>query len=317
MVSLNLVNNKSKYKNVLKQINFSKLLIYRNQLIKSYFFTTFQTTIPTNMQTFDESNLDRVYKAPKLTTQSLEYGRKDMPFLAFGGTEKPRTVVREYQKGSRTENYSVENRYGPLGKGAFRAKYGNMWDGEPAVYDSKNLQEGGKDNQMMHMTKKPRSESQNGGQIGPVITKQGRQMCTPGYKMQNGVCIMALETAVCQPGWYKSDGVCVKAPREFMTGSPGYEKGAMGAAPSSNEYPQTADEVLSMKRLRSYMQEKKLGSVHNENMTGGQTGAVVTLAFIFVIFLMVGLYFYNSMGQGSRSRRRRSQTVNDKDGIFN
>jgi hypothetical protein len=255
------------------------------------------------MQTFDESTLNRVFSAPPLTVQSLEYGREDMPFMAFGGTEKPRTVVREYNKGE----FDPANKFGPLGRGAYNFKYGDTWAGEPAVYDTRNFQEQGKDGQMMHMTLAAKKESMagaggsGGGALGPVITKNGRKMCTPGYVMKNGVCVMEPEVSVCQPGWYKQNGICVKGNREFMAGAPSGDTsgrdcnsnnklGPMGSAAVANQYPQTTPDVLSMQRLRQYMEEKQVSPVHAENSTAGTSIAVVVFV-LFVLLVLVPLLY--------------------------
>ena len=276
------------------------------------------------MNTFDKSTVDKVYSSAPLTAQSLQYGRRDMPFMAFGGTEKPRQVIREYMQGDRKHmktqpgpkhHYDPANGFGPLGKGAYDFQYGLTWGGEPQIYDTKNFEEKGKYNQMMNMTLAPRSgsENQTGQSTGAIITKQGRRMCTPGYVMKNGICVMQLETPICQPGWYKKDGVCVKAPKEFLAGAPSpdnpnncgktsvlkqpYQLGAMGAAPSSNRYPPTKDEVLSMKRLRQYVQERQTitgATSRNGNRIENLGGAapIVQIGAI-VMFLGLVMFFFS------------------------
>ena len=68
------------------------------------------------MQAFDQASEQKAFLMPKLTAQSLEYGRDQMPFLAFGGTEKPRNYVSEYMT---AEKWNVNNTYGNLGKGGY------------------------------------------------------------------------------------------------------------------------------------------------------------------------------------------------------
>lgn len=191
---------------------------------------------------------------PPLTAQSLEYGRDQLPFLAFGGTEKPRNYVAEYMKGGKAEHFDVNNAYGNNAKGEYKFKYGLVWDGEPEIYDSKHREQ---DSQMMNMTLAP-SEKAKESQTGAIIMKEGREMCTPGYVMQDGVCVLEPSVAVCQPGWRKVNGVCVKNPREFEHGD--MPQGSMGTAPAATEYPMSRPSVLSMNRLRAYVQEKETGT---------------------------------------------------------
>ena len=125
-----------------------------------------------------------------------------------------------------------------------------------------------------------------GGQIGPLIVKEGQKMCTPGYVLQNGICVMKPETPVCLPGWYLHGGECVKGPREFMNGEASGGGGqAYGSAPINNRYPSSKDEVLSMQRLRQYIQEKQLGKRKNkiENMSGAMTPIVIVVIVLAMI----------------------------------
>jgi hypothetical protein len=53
------------------------------------------------------------------------------------------------------------------------------------------------------------------GKLGPVISKNGKKSCTPGYKLVDGKCVAKEDgEAVCMPGWEKVNGRCVKSPKE-------------------------------------------------------------------------------------------------------
>ena len=227
------------------------------------------------MQAFDTSSENRALSAPKLTAQSLQYGRDEMPFLAFGGTEKPRDYNSEYQT---AEHYDVNNTFGNLGKGGFKDKYGLIWDGERQIYDRNNKEA---KNQMFNMTNKAR-ENQNGAG-GAIITKEGRTECTPGYIMVNGDCVMETTTSICQPGWRKEDGVCVKAPQEFMDGKT--VSGSMGTASAATAYPMTKTNVLSLKRLRQYVEEKESG----EPEIPWWGWVLIVLLFLFLVVVATAL----------------------------
>lgn len=197
------------------------------------------------MQAFDQSSEERALKLPNLTAQSLQYGRDDLPFLAFGGTIKPRNYVKEYMH---AENWNPYNQYGDLGRGGYTSRYGLVWDGETEIYDKDGREAR---NQMHNMTMAPHSEKMN-GTVGAIIEKEGRMECTPGYVMKNGICVLEPTVSVCQPGWRKENGVCVKANREFM----GAEAGSFGTAKVAQMYPMSKDAVLSLKRLRAYVQQQ-------------------------------------------------------------
>jgi hypothetical protein len=230
------------------------------------------------MQAFDTSSEKKAMAMPKLTAQSLQYGRDELPFLAFGGTEKPRNYVSEYMHAEgHKKDWNPANTYGNLGKGEYTAKYGLIWDGETEIYDKSGREAR---NQMMHMTMAPEKMQ---GTVGATIEKEGRIECTPGYVLKNGVCVLQPTVAVCQPGWRKENGVCVKGPREFMQA-----QGSFGTAEVNEKYPMTKDSVLSLKRLRSYVQEKNEGtptsspsSLFNEGM-----GPFIILFFLLVVVAM-------------------------------
>ena len=209
-----------------------------------------------------------------------------MPFLAFGGTEKPRNYVSEYMNGeSGTQKpFTFYNTYGENGKGEYTAMYDLVWDGEHQIYDPAKTQEG---SQMMHMTMAPRSENMSGNS-GAIIKKEGRVQCTPGYILVNGDCVLQPSTPICQPGWRKVDGVCVKAPREFSHGE-SRPTGSMGTAFAANEYPATKDNVLSLKRLRQYVQEKQSGDSSNPYLLS-EGLAPLAIAFFFFVAIGVGCH---------------------------
>ncbi len=229
------------------------------------------------MQAFDQSSEMRTLTMPALTAQSKQYGKDEMPFLAFGGTEKPRNYVSEYMSGQ-SEHYDVNNAYGPLRKGAYDSKYGLIWDGERQIYDKHNKEA---NHQMFNMTKHAR-ESMVGGSSGAVISKEGRTQCTPGYVMKNGECVMETTNSICQPGWRKVDGVCVKDPREFMDGK---ASGSMGTAKAATEYPMTKADYLSLKRLRQYVQEKETA----ESTAWGASGFWGILVIMIMIFVLIAV----------------------------
>lgn len=230
------------------------------------------------MQAFDKSTEQRVLAAPRLTVQSKQYGREQLPFLAFGGMDAPGPTIQEYQT---AERYNVSNTYGELGRGGYESKYGLVWAGEPPVYDTGKERDTNK--RMYNMTLAPKSEQQL-GESGPVIEKEGRLQCTPGYVLQNGNCIMQTSTPVCQPGWRKVDGVCVKAPREFQAGK---ADGSFGTAEGSVKYPMTKDNILSLDRLRQYTQEKEGGT---EEGTDWAMGIVSIVGLLFFVVLVIVLF---------------------------
>lgn len=234
------------------------------------------------MQAFDQSTQNKTLTMPPLTAQSLQYGRDELPFLAFGGTEKPRNYVSEYMT---AEHYDVNNAYGPLRKGAWKDKYGLIWDGEPQIYDKGNMEA---KHQMFNMTQSPRGEHMMGsaGNSGAVIMKEGRTECTPGYVMKNGTCVMETTTAICQPGWRKVDGQCVKEPREFMHGK---VTGSMGTASAATEYPMTKADYLSLNRLRQFVQEKQEGDGTSGVGDGSLAGPYSIIAVLFVLFVAIAM----------------------------
>lgn len=229
------------------------------------------------MQAFDKSNETKVMAMPHLTVQSKQYGRDQLPFLAFGGMDAPVQSVQEYQT---AERFNVTNTYGDLGRGQYKANYGLIWDGEPPIYDTGKERDTNK--RMYNMTMPAKSEKQM-GETGPVIEKDGKIQCTPGYVLQNGNCIMQTSTPVCQPGWRKVDGVCVKAPREFQSGKP---EGSFGTAEGSVKYPMTKDNILSLDRLRQYTQEKEDGTKTDEGTDWlmGIVSIIGLLIFLAVLF---------------------------------
>lgn len=231
------------------------------------------------MQAFDKSTEQKALSLPKLTAQSLQYGRDDLPFLAFGGTEKPRNYVSEYMhaEGHHKKNWNPANTYGSLGKGEYTAKYGLIWDGETEIYDKDGKEA---DNQMMHMTTSPEHMQ---GTVGATIMKEGQIKCTPGYVLKNGVCVLEPSVPVCQPGWRKENGVCVKATREFMQA----QGGSFGTAEVNEKYPMTKDSVLSLKRLRSYVQEKNEGTQEASSLFNKGTGPFA-IAFVVLVLLLIG-----------------------------
>lgn len=220
---------------------------------------------------------------PPLTAQSLEFGRDQMPFLAFGGTEAPRDYVAEYQSGSLPDlGSNVSNEYGDYAKGAYTRRYGLIWDGENEIYDPKHREA---KKQMMNMTLAPSGDYTIGpahptkeNETGAKIVKGGKVMCTPGYVLKNGTCVLEPTTAVCQPGWRKVNGVCVKNPREFEEGIK--PQGSMGTAPAAVEYPMSKASVLSMGRLRSYIQER-------QGATTSSASSVFTMYHFFLILVII------------------------------
>ena len=229
---------------------------------------------------------------PPLTAQSLQYGRDQMPFLAFGGTEAPRDYVAEYQSGSLPDLGSdVANEYGDYAKGAYTRRYGLIWDGENEIYDPKHREA---NKQMMNMTLAATTEppkytiapnypSTKEKETGTKIMKDGKVMCTPGYVLKGGTCVLEPTTAVCQPGWRKMNGVCVKNPREFEAGVK--PQGSMGTAPAAVDYPMSKPSVLSMNRLRSYIQERQNGS---SSATSGFT-LYHALLLVVILFIVGGV----------------------------
>lgn len=228
------------------------------------------------MQTFSQTSEKRTMTMPALTAQSLEYGRDELSFLAFGGTDKPRTTTQEYQTASNGSFY-YDNTYGSLGKGEYKAKYGLVWDGEKQIYDPTNQQAR---RQMKDMTIAASKEKMQGNS-GAVIHKEGRLQCTPGYVLQNGICVIEPATPICQPGWRKVDGVCVKAPREFEHGE---KDGSFGTTEASIDYPVTKDNVLSLKRLRQYIQERQ-----TVDDTYSLSSGLAPLAVVFFMFVAIAV----------------------------
>jgi len=238
------------------------------------------------MQAFDKTNETKVLTMPNLTVQSKQYGRDQLPFLAFGGMVLPGPNIQEYQS---AERFNVSNTYGDLGRGQYKAKYGLIWAGEPPVYD--NGKERDTNKRMFNMTLPAKSESQT-GESGTVIEKDGQLQCTPGYVLQNGNCIMQTSTPICQPGWRKVDGVCVKAAREFQGGK---ADGSFGTAEGAVKYPMTKDNILSLDRLRQYTQEKADGTAEGDD---GMHWAHALLYAMLVLSFMAMIFF--SLKDGAR-----------------
>lgn len=233
------------------------------------------------MQAFSNAKLQKALTMPPLTAQGIETGRDQMPFLAFVGTEKPRNYVSEYQKGgATTERFDVADAWGPKSKGEYAFRYGLIWDGESEIYD-KNGAEFRK--QGMYMTLSPGNGDEK--LTGSKIVKEGTVRCTPGYVLKNGECVLEPSVGVCQPGWRKVNGECVKAPREFNQGQ--LPVGPMGTSPDATNYPMSEPSILSLGRLRAYLQEKETAS-----SAGGGYGpiiGVVVLAVLVVLGLIKAL----------------------------
>jgi hypothetical protein len=209
---------------------------------------------------------------PPMTDQSEKYGRQQMPFMAFGGPIPPERVV-EYMRGN-TEHYNVNNTFAE--PGGYKFKYDLIWNGERQIYDPTNAQ---KDRQMYNMTMAPKSSGKE-HMSGAIILKEGETKCTPGYTLKNGQCVMENTNVVCQPGWVKQNGVCVKAPREFMQGS-------YGTATAAQMYPEDKADVLSLTRLRSYMQEKAEGEATTQGEAGNASAMIIGIFLGLACFLVL------------------------------
>lgn len=232
---------------------------------------------------------------PPLTAQSIQTGRDQMPFLAFGGTQKPRDYVAEYQSGSK-ELFNVDNTYGSNAKGEYDFLYGLVWNGENQIYDPTHRQA---NKQMMNMTKSAKSaeslespkpthfpdtaKAMKENEVGAQISKDGKVMCTPGYVLKNNVCVLEPTIPVCQPGWRKVNGVCIKDPRELEKG--GMPMGSMGTAQAATEYPLSKPGVLSMNRLRAYVQERN--TVEKNSMSPGTVNIIAFLIVIGIVTIII------------------------------
>lgn len=232
------------------------------------------------MQAFSKSSLQKSLTMPPLTAQGIETGRDQMPFLAFVGTEKPRNYVSEYQRGSTTERFDVADAWGPKSKGEYEFRYGLIWDGEREIYDK-----GDKEfkKQGMYMTLSPSSSNATESLTGSKIIKEGTVKCTPGYVLENGECVLKTTVGMCQPGWRKVNGECVKDPREFNQGQ--LPVGPMGTAPEATEFPMSEPSILSLGRLRAYMQEKESGTKAGINWSGALPVIVIILAILAVLYM--------------------------------
>ena len=137
-----------------------------------------------------------------------------------------------------------------------------------------------------HQGTKESMQGDSGRSLGAIITKQGRQMCTPGYVMKNGICVMELSTPVCQPGWYNKDGVCVKAPREFLAGAP--SRSTPTRYPPTREDRALVNRVRHLLQTRNKMKEKQTG----ESEKNGTNIALMVLAVLLGILIVVVMLVY-------------------------